>query len=176
MRPLPLPQALQATGRLGGEPGALGAGTRVKQLKYRLATVDAGFKYRGFSGFLEYYWRFLNDFVGDGQFDRQSLFDQGGSAFLGYCLIPRTWEVYGRTSALTGQYGTAQEYGGGLNWYLNKTRQNRFTIEGLYINRSPALNFIYPYRAGFTGAAIQRIGIWSISAPRVWKIRLTLPF
>lgn len=138
-----------------GEPGALGAGTRVKQLKYRLATVDAGFKYRGFSGFLEYYWRFLNDFVGDGQFDRQSLFDQGGSAFLGYCLVPRTWEVYGRTSALTGPYGTAQEYGGGLNWYLNKTRQNRFTIEGLYINRSPALNFIYPYRAGFTGAAIQ---------------------
>ena len=93
--------------------------------------------------------------MGDGQFDRQSLFDQGGSAFLGYCLVPRTWEVYGRTSALTGPYGTAQEYGGGLNWYLNKTRQHRFTIEGLYINRSPALNFIYPYRAGFTGAAIQ---------------------
>lgn len=138
-----------------GEPGALGPGTKLDQLRYHLATVDAGFKYRGFSGFLEYYWRFLNGFVGTGQFDRQRIFDQGGSAFLGYCFVPRTWEVYGRTSALTGPYGTAQEYGGGLNWYLNKTRQNRLTVEGLYINRSPAFNLLYPYRAGFTGAAIQ---------------------
>jgi hypothetical protein len=102
--------------------------------------------------------RFLlgfSGYVGTGDFDRQSTFDQEGSAFLGGCFVPRTYEVYGRTSALTGPYGTAQEYGGGLNWYLNGTRQNRLTVEGLYINRSPILNFIYPYRAGFTGMAIQ---------------------
>ncbi len=137
------------------EPGALGPGTRLRQFRYNLATVDAGFKYRGWSGFFEYSWRYLNNFVGEGDFVRQSLFDQGGSAFLGWCFVPRTYEVYGRTSALTGQYGTAQEYGGGLNWYLHETRQNRLTVEGLYINSSPTLNYIYPYRAGFTGMAIQ---------------------
>jgi hypothetical protein len=137
------------------ERDALGPGTKLDQFRYHLATVDAGFKYRGWSGFFEYSWRLLNGFVGSGDFDRQSTFDQGGSAFLGWCFVPRTYEVYGRTSALTGPYGTAQEYGGGLNWYLNETRQNRLTIEGLYINRSPVLNFIYPYRAGFTGMAIQ---------------------
>jgi len=137
------------------EPGALGPGTRLRQFRYNLATVDAGFKYRGWSGFFEYSWRYLNNFVGDGPFVRQSLFDQGGSAFLGWCFVPRTYEIYGRTSALNGQYGTAQEYGGGLNWYLHETRQNRLTVEGLSINSSPALNEIYPYRAGFTGMAIQ---------------------
>ena len=69
--------------------------------------------------------------------------------------MPRTYEIYARSSALTGTYGTGQEYGGGFNWYVNKSRQGRFTIEALYMNRNPAQNILYPYRAGYTGTAIQ---------------------
>ncbi len=137
------------------EEGALGPGTRLNQFLYQLATLDAGWKYQGWSAFGEYYWRLLNNFVGKGPFDRSSSFDQGGNIFLGYCMVPRTYELYARSSVVTGPYGSGAEYGGGFNWYLNKTRQSRFTFETLWIDGSPAQNFLYPYRAGFTGTAIQ---------------------
>ncbi|MFM7243099.1 MAG: hypothetical protein ACKO40_02850, partial [Planctomycetaceae bacterium] len=137
------------------EEGALGPDSRVNRFNYHLATVDAGWKYRGWSAFAEYSWRLLNGFRGTGTFERSSLFDHGGSAFLGWCFVPRTYEVYARSSALTGPYGSAAEYGGGLNWYLHKTRQSRVTLEGLWIDGSPAQNYLYPYRAGYTGTAIQ---------------------
>ncbi len=137
------------------EPGALGPGTQLEQFRYNLATVDVGWKYRGWSAFFEYSWRLLNGFQGRGDFDRKRLFDHGGNLFVGWCFVPRTYEIYARSSALTGGYGSAAEYGGGLNWYLNKSRQSRLTFETLYIDSSPAQNFLYPYRAGFTGTAIQ---------------------
>jgi hypothetical protein len=137
------------------EPGALGPGTQLEQFRYNLATVDVGWKYRGWSAFFEYSWRLLNGFQGRGHFDRKRLFDHGGNLFVGWCFVPRTYEIYARSSALTGGYGSAAEYGGGLNWYLNKSRQSRLTFETLYIDSSPAQNFLYPYRAGFTGTAIQ---------------------
>ena len=69
--------------------------------------------------------------------------------------MPRTCEVYARSSVVTGPYGTGQEYGGGFNWYVNQSRQGRFTLEALTMNRNPAQNILYPYRAGSTGTAIQ---------------------
>ena len=85
----------------------------------------------------------------------KKIFDQGGNLFLAYCMVPRTYELYARSSVVTGPYGSGAEYGGGFNWYLNKTRQSRFTFETLWIDGSPAQNFLYPYRAGYTGTAIQ---------------------
>ncbi len=136
-------------------PGALGPGSQVSQFRMQLATVDAGWKYNGVGLNFEYYWRLLDDFVGTGPFNQQSLFDQGGLAYMSFCLVPRKYELYGRSSAVTGVYGTGQEYGGGFNWYLKKSRQSKLTFEALYYNRSPADNTLYPYRAGFSGTAIQ---------------------
>ena len=134
---------------------ALGPDSRVDQFLYQLATVDAAWKYRGLGLYCEYYWRQLDNFKGEGTFNRTNSFDQGGMAYLSWCFVPRTYEVYGRSSVVTGPYGTGQEYGGGLNWYLKQTRQARLTFEALHINRNPAQNFLYPYRAGYTGTAIQ---------------------
>jgi len=136
-------------------PGALGPGSQVSQFRMQLATVDAGWKYNGVGINFEYYWQLLDDFVGTGPFNQQSLFDQGGLAYVSFCLVPRKYELYGRSSAVTGVYGTGQEYGGGINWYLKKSRQSKLTLEALYYNRSPADNTLYPYRAGFSGTAIQ---------------------
>jgi hypothetical protein len=135
--------------------GALGANTVVDRFLYKLATVDAAWKWQGVGLFCEYYWRLLDDFSGDGPFDRSSIFDQGGMAYLSWCFVPRTYEAYARSSVVTGPYGTGQEYGGGLNWYLKQSRQARLTFEALHMNRNPAQNFLYPYRAGYTGTAIQ---------------------
>ena len=134
---------------------ALGPLSRVDTFMYQLATVDAAWKYRGVGIFCEYYWRLLDDFRGTGTFNRSSIFDQGGMGYVSWCFVPRTYEAYARSSVVTGPYGTGQEYGGGLNWYLKRSRQARLTLEALHINRSPAQNFLYPYRAGYTGTAIQ---------------------
>jgi len=135
--------------------GALGPGTTVNAFDLSLATVDAGWKYRGIALNVEYYFRLIDNLVGSGSFDRSSIFDQGGQAYVAWCVVPREYEFYGRTSAVTGPYGTGQEYGGGFNWYLFGSRQSRFTFEALHILRSPADNILYPYRAGYTGTAIQ---------------------
>jgi hypothetical protein len=137
------------------EKGALGKDTVVDSFLYRLATVDAAWKWRGVGVFCEYYWRLLDDFTGQGPFDRSSMFDHGGMGYLSWCFVPRTYEAYARSSVVTGPYGTGQEYGGGLNYYIRQSRQARLTIEALYMNRNPAQNFLYPYRAGYSGTAIQ---------------------
>ena len=136
-------------------PGVLGVGTSVESFLYNLATVDAGLKYRGWSVNFEYYFRLLDNFKGTGPFDRTSIFDQGGMAYLSWCFVPRTYEVYARSSVVTGPFGTGQEYGGGLNAYIRRSRQARLTLEALHMDRNPANNILYPYRAGFTGTAIQ---------------------
>ena len=137
------------------ERGALGPNTLLEQYLYKLASVDAAWKYRGVGLSFEYYFRLLDNFFGEGTFERSSIFDHGGMAYLSWCFVPRTYEAYARSSVVTGAYGTGQEYGGGLNWYLKGSRQARLTLEALYMNRNPAQNFLYPYRAGYTGTAIQ---------------------
>jgi hypothetical protein len=136
-------------------PNALGPDTQVDQYRFNLATVDAGWKHAGWAVNFEYYFRLLDQFQGTGTFDRSSIFDQGGMAYLSWAFIPRKLEIYARSSAVTGPFGTGQEYGGGWNVYVNESRQGRFTIEALHMNRNPAQNFLYPYRAGYTGTAIQ---------------------
>ena len=134
---------------------ALGEGSTLNQYQFQLATVDAGWKYQGWAVNFEYYFRLLDGFVGTGTFERSSVYDHGGLGYVSWCFVPRTYEVYARSSALTGPYGTGQEYGGGFNWYVNESRQGRFTIEALTMNRNPAQNILYPYRAGYSGTAIQ---------------------
>ena len=136
-------------------PNALGPGTQLRQYGFHLATVDAGWKYRGWAVNVEYYFRLLDAFRGTGSFSQSSLFDHGGLACVSWCFVPRHYEIYARSSALTGLYGTGQEYGGGFNWYVHRSRQARFTLEALAINKSPAQNILYPYRAGASGTAIQ---------------------
>jgi hypothetical protein len=135
--------------------GALGTDSVLNQCAYQLATVDAAWKWRGWGAAFEYYFRLLDQFDGSGTFDRSSVFDQGGLAYLSWCFVPRTYEAYARSSVVTGPYGTGQEYGGGLNWYLRRSRQARLTFETIHMNNNPAQNLLYPYRAGYSGTAIQ---------------------
>jgi hypothetical protein len=135
--------------------GALGPGSQLTEFDFSLASVDAGWKYRGIALNFEYYFRMLDAFAGRGPFLYSSIYDQGGMAYAAWCVVPRRYEFYGRSSLVTGPFGTGQEYGGGFNHYLYGSRQSRFTVEALHILRSPADNIIYPYRAGYTGTAIQ---------------------
>ena len=122
--------------------------------------VDAGWKYRGWAVNFEYYFRLLDNFVGTGPSSGAASSTREAWPISPGASSRGRYEVYARSSVVTGPFGTGQEYGGGWNWYLNESRQGRLTLEALHIKRIPAQNFLYPYRAGYTGTAIQTQSWW----------------
>jgi hypothetical protein len=150
-------------------PGAIQANTVITKVRVQLATVDIGWKYKGTAVNFEYYFRQLDDYSGQDipkvtvpitpptpvSVQAPSIFQQGGAGSVSFCLIPQRLGIYGRSGGVTGPNGSGQEYGGGFNFYPKNNRQTKFTFETLYYNRSPANNALYPYRAGYSGTAIQ---------------------
>ena len=150
-------------------PGAIQTDTVITKVRVQLATVDIGWKYKGTAVNFEYYFRQLDDYSGQDipkvtvpitpptpkSVQAPSIFQQGGAGSVSFCLIPQRLGMYGRSGGVTGPNGSGQEYGGGFNFYPKNNRQSKFTFEVLYYNRSPANNALYPYRAGYSGTAIQ---------------------
>ena len=148
---------------------AVQQGYKVTRVRVQLATVDIGWKYKGTAFNFEYYFRSLNDMRAKAlnqslqpkppapaaPFESRYIFQQGGAGSLSFCLLPRRLDIYGRSGGVTSVDGSGQEYGGGFNFYPKNNRQSKFTFEALYYNRSPANNALYPYRAGYSGTAIQ---------------------
>ena len=133
-------------------PGAIAPGVSLLSATNRFWSLDAGLKYRGFSLSGEYYMRWLDNFQTDKPLPAiQKIFDQGGYTQLSYAVIPKKLELYGKTSVVAGPYGSGDDYGGGLNWYINSSRKWRATAEVLQVNRSPAFNILTPYRIGQSG-------------------------
>jgi hypothetical protein len=137
-------------------PGALVPGIELSAASVQVWTIDAALKYRGFGLSGEYFLRWLDDFrFAGGALPIHSLFDQGGLLQGGYFVIPGKLEGYARTSFVTGRFGTGNEVGGGVNWYVRGTRDWRMTFEVLQINHSPAQNILTGYRAGESGTLFQ---------------------
>lgn len=133
-------------------PGALEPGVSLLATDDRLLALDAGLKYRGFSLSGEYYFRLLNNFSTDKPLSQlTSVYDQGGYLQTGFALIPKKLEAYAKTSLVAGPFGSGNDYGGGLNWYVSGNRNWRITGEVLQVNRSPASNILTPYRIGQSG-------------------------
>jgi hypothetical protein len=136
--------------------GALGPGTQVDKANVALWALDAGLKARGVSLTAEYYLRWAQglSFTGPTP-ETLNLFDQGGYAQAAAFLIRDRLELFGRASFVTGPYGSGDEWGGGLNWFVRGARSWRCTVEVLKINHSPADNILTGYRAGESGTLFQ---------------------
>ena len=123
-------------------------------------------KYRGFNIGAEYNFRWLNSFrivtvASDGSQseggtpNRSQFFDHGGWLYAGYFLLPKKLMAYGKSSLVTGPFGTGWEAGGGVAYYPFKNINARLTIECLHLNRSPARNVLTPYLwPGQTGTVV----------------------
>ena len=88
-------------------PGALAPGVAVENVKYYMADLDAGLKYRGFALEGEYYWRWLNDFRADGPVPENSAFR---SRVPGNGLrdgLPKTMQLYTMGSYIFGDFGNS---------------------------------------------------------------------
>jgi hypothetical protein len=146
--------------------GLLGPGIALRAANLYYLTVDAEFKYRGFNIGAECNFRWLNTFrtktiAPDGSRseggtpNRSQLFDHGGWLYTGYFLLPHQLMVYGKSSLVTGTFGTGWEAGGGVAYYPFKNINTRLTIDCLYLNQSPAQNPLTPYLwPGQTGTVV----------------------
>jgi len=98
---------------------------------------EGGVKWRGFTLNGEYFARWLNHFTADGPLPLSSTFDQGFEAEISAPIIPKKFELYGRTSHVFGQFRNASEYGPGIKWYVVSNHRVWVAAEGLRIVNAP---------------------------------------
>ena len=133
-------------------PGALAPGVAVESVKYYMADLDAGLKYRGFALEGEYYWRWLNDFRADGPVPENSLFDHGFQVMLSQMVWPKTVQLYTMGSYIFGDRNNAWEATAGLNYWMFHRRELRLNVEYIYDHRSPIGYTAIPQAVGGTGS------------------------
>jgi hypothetical protein len=131
--------------------GSLAPGVTVELANCYIWAQDFGLKYQGFAFNAQYYFRWLNSFRADGQLPLSSTFDHGFEASAGYFICPKKFEVYGRTSAVFGEFRNSSEYAVGFNWHPWANRGFRLIGEVNKVNHSPTASIQTIYNAGMSG-------------------------
>jgi hypothetical protein len=143
-------------GTLITKTGALAPGVTLTVYDIGLAAFDFAFKQHGFSVSSELYLQDLFKLQGTGPLPRSSVFEYGGFAQMGYYVVPQKFEMYARTSQVTGPFGTGSEYAGGCNCFFLPGKQNlRFTLDIAWLNHCPADQNRTDYQAGLTGLLLR---------------------
>ena len=112
-------------------PSLFGPGITVEQVRYEMASVDAGLKYRGFALEAEYYTRWLSDFVGPGVAVIDDITDDGYQVQASAMILPRSLQVYLGRSEIFGDFGDASEWRVGVNYFPRQMRGIRLNGEWL---------------------------------------------
>lgn len=112
----------------------------VTEYNVHMYCVDASCKYRGWSITSEYYFRWIDEFVGDAI---PALFDHGFWLQAGKFIVPGKLELITRWSRVVGDSGTlgatvesADEVAGGWVWYFNG-QNARLTFDATHLNGAP---------------------------------------
>ncbi len=138
-------------GNLLFEPGVFGTAGRVNKATYKMVSIDAGMKYRGFALEGEYYFRVVDDFDTEGEVPESSMFDHGFQLQPSLMVIPRTLQAYLAGSYVFGEYGDPWDAAVGVNWFPFKTRLLRWNAELLYLRNSPVGYSSVPFVVGGNG-------------------------
>ena len=137
------------------EIGSLAPGVTVEEVDYRILSFDAGLKYKGIFFQVEYYQRWLDNFLATGALPVSEIKDSGFSVQAAFYPIPKVLEVYGITSQIFGDedagFDDSSEYGVGLNWYPFDSRNHRLNLHVLDVNKSPVGSTFGYYTAGQDG-------------------------
>jgi hypothetical protein len=132
---------------------ALAPGVTISRANFYLWAIDAGLKYKGLAINVEFYLRWLNDFVANGPLPIQHMFDWGFDSSAGYFVV-RSLEIFGRSGLIQGPFATALEEAVGFTWYPFGTRQVWINAEGAYVRNSPYAGGYYMYSVGQTGFVV----------------------
>jgi hypothetical protein len=137
-------------------PNLFAPDSQIDEATYNLASLDAGFKYRGFSLEGEYYWRKVDQFVvrGPGVLPFDELEDEGFQVQASAMILPKALQVYGGGSNVFGEFGDPWDYRAGINWYPWKNQAARFNLEYLELRRSPVGATSLPYTVGGNGTVL----------------------
>ena len=138
-------------GVLAFSTGAFAPGVTLEEATYRMWAMDGGMKWRGFAINGQYYFRWLNDFLADGPLPVTSTFDHGGELSASYFITPKKFMVYGRGSAIAGQFGNSYEWAGGFKWYFIPNQRVWLNGEIMRVNKAAYGSTITPYTGGMTG-------------------------
>jgi hypothetical protein len=133
--------------------GAFAPGVTVDKALYKMWAIDGGIKRSGVSLNGQYFMRWLSDFEANGPLPLASTFDHGFELTAGHFVIPKKVQLYGRGSAVFGQFRNSSEYGGGARWYFLPTERLWLNAELIKVNRAPYSGAFTPYTAGMKGWA-----------------------
>ena len=140
------------------DTGSLAPGVTVQHVNYRLFSVDAGIKYKGFFLQTEIYNRWLDGFTADGPLPVESIHDWGYYVQGAFYPIPKKLEIYGATSQIYGDtsagFSSSSEYIGGGNFYPFNMRNHRFNVQIQKVNRSPVGSTFGYYVGGQHGTTV----------------------
>jgi hypothetical protein len=140
------------------DTGSLAPGVTVQNVDYRLYSVDAGLKYRGFFIQTELYSRKLDGFKADGPLPVGKIEDKGFYVQAAFYPIPKKLELYAATSQIYGDSGAgfknSSEYLVGANWYPFNTRNHRLNVQLIDVNHSPVSSTFGYYTGGQNGTTV----------------------
>ena len=118
------------------EEDAFGTGGRVNRALYRMASLDAGIKFRGFDISGGYYVRWVDDFETEGFIPVDKLHDWGYQIQASMMVVPKL-QAYVGYSKIMGEYGDPRDHSIGINWFPFAQRLLRLNAEFLYLKNSP---------------------------------------
>jgi hypothetical protein len=124
-------------GTLLFSPNAFNTGGQVKRASYLMASIDAGWKYKGFEIAGDYYNRKVDRFETVGLVPVTQLNDWGVQMQISKMVIPSKLGVYLGISKIYGQYGEPRDTVIGTNLYLFQRRLLRLNTELMYLKNSP---------------------------------------
>jgi len=138
-------------------PDLFAPGVTITDARYRMTTIDGGFKYKGFSLEGEYFWRWLDNFKFQTGPTPEALalvrpsFDHAFQIQGSAMVVPKALQAYAGFSKVFGQYGQPRDARFGANFFPFKNKVVRWNNEALYLYRSPVGYTSVPYPVGGTG-------------------------
>jgi len=137
------------------EVGALADTVTVENLTYRNVSIDAGFKYRGFSFQSEYTMRQLSRFDATGPLPEDTVTDHGFFVQGMHMVVPKKLGLFVSGSYLMDEWDRhPYEIGGGANFYPYGNRSFRLNLLVNHVDKSAASSDFGYYVAGQTGTTI----------------------
>jgi len=137
---------------------ALAPGVTITNADYRVLSLDAGFKYKGFFFQTEFYRRWLNGFEADGALPVDEIVDDGFYIQTAFFPVKKKIELYAATSQIYGDeaagFSDSSEYLVGMNWYPYDSRDYRLNLQVIDVNHSPVGSTFGYYTTGQDGTTV----------------------
>jgi hypothetical protein len=135
-------------------PNLFAPGVTVEKVRYQMASLDAGFKYRGYSVEGEYYRRWLSNFVGPGTAIIDDITDDGYQLQASAMVFPSVLQAYVGLSQVFGDQGDASELRLGFNYFPKQMRGLRLNGEWMMLDDAPLGYSAFPYPVGADGDVV----------------------